>query len=722
MSGDAVLKGRDAQLRFARTETGTISLRLEAFGIYFEQPAPCAVEVVDGTGEAVLLSGGYSKVVTRSSGMRAAGTLLSSNGTQFRFQDDYLRDSDGFQLTRQVTVVAPAMRDVGFSSRFGLAAGKPWRVRDCEVLMPGAWYRDNRTVPPGAFGANPDAAVLMYREDRLGLPLVALRDKQNGISLVLERVGGNPTTFAGEQGRARIIDARLQFGAVGLLQTGPLTAAFTFPGTEDERTTSNAPAGPRFAPRSHPVQVGVPHTYTLHFAIRQTANFALLVETTLKPAINRARPPLLRADLSRVYRASIDLLNAVTQSHNGFVGVPFQVVVPSGDVKDTSSQMGFVGMALPSAALLLRDGLETGNTGAVERATAVLDFWVQKSPEPSGVPKNWCDFPAPNKVTWRGYPTHLRVASDGMRGVLQAWNTARRFALDKPEWLAYARAFGDFLVKQQNADGSWFGSWNFDGTPHDRYTNASVHPVAFLVDLYCATNNTDYRKAALQAGNFCWQTIHLPYSYVGGTPDNPNVTDKEAGVLATDGFMALFDATGDRKWLLAARQAALFCETWVYWRNIPMPADNPGQVFPQGRSTVGLSLIATGHSGTDNFMAFAPFLWYRLYLATGDAHFLQTARLLLHDTKQIIDWDGSLGYKYPGLMPEAMGLAMNRGKGIAGWLPWLTVVTADPLVKLRDTFGTWDIDAIERLPLTKRRDRNATFAATRGFAAPNKPH
>ncbi|RYX83113.1 hypothetical protein EON83_16310 [bacterium] len=711
------LKSPTSTLRVMRDADGSFGLRLDAQTTQFEQKAPLAIEVVDEEGGTRWVYGGYSKVNVQKGGLECRGEVASPNGTRFLFFDQYTRDSDGFQLKRRVEIASPNSRDVGFGSRFGLAWASPKAANQCDILMPGAWYGDNKSVPPKAFGANSNFQVMMYRGDRLGLPLVAVRDKTNGTALVMERVGGSYSTFTGDSGSKRLIDERLQVGALGLLNAGNLEPSFSYPGTEDERALlgPDSANGPRFAPRSHPVKTGVTHQYTLHFGTLQAASFAGLVETTTKAAVERAHTPLIRTDLKQVYRASLDLLSAVIQPYNGTVSVPFQVGIPNGEIKDTSMQMGFVGEAIPCTALLLKDGLESKNQDEIERATQVVDFWVQQSPNASGVPKNWADFPQLGRVTWRGFPTHLRVASDGMQGVLQAWQVARSHGIDKPQWLQYARSFGDFLSKNQNDDGSWYGSWNFDGTPHDRFTNASTHPLEFMVELWRATGDIKYQQAALRAGEFCWRTVHLPYSYVGGTPDNPNVTDKEAGVMAVKGFMALYDATGERKWLDATKQAALFCETWTYWHDLPMPDNNTNQVFPNGRGTVGLSLISTGHAGVDNFMAVAPFLWYRIYLATGDKHFLSSARLLLHDTKQVMDWDGKLGYKYRGLMPEAMGLSTNRGRGVAGWLPWLTIVVTQPLVQLEQTFGSMDIDEIEKLPLKKRQSLSANYGKTRGF-------
>ncbi|MGC4043703.1 MAG: hypothetical protein QM758_07840 [Armatimonas sp.] len=711
---DYKLDSPKAILRFVRESDSSYYLRLETRQTQLQQQTPLAIEVIDTAGGATWLLGAYTTVTPRNGGIVAEGELRSTHGTRFRFSDSYVRDGDGFRLQRRVTIASPNPQDVGFSTRFGLAWTTPRTTRDCDVLMPGAWYRQNQNVPPGAFAVHIDDQRLLYRTDRLGLPLIMVRELASGTTLVLQEIGGTSTTIAVEEVRDRITDERVQVSAMGLLNTGHLEAVFTFPGTEEERAQGKSSVR-RFAPRSHPVKVGVAHSYTLYFEMTPMVDYAAAIERTTKAAIQRAAPPLLKADLNRVYQASMELLDTVIQPYNGTVSVPFQVGVPGGEIKDTSMQMGFVGMAIPSAAMLLRYGLETKNQSAIQRATQVVDFWVQHSPEPSGVPKNWADFPAQGKFTWRPYPTHLRVASDGMRGALRAWDTAQRHGIPKPEWLQYARGFGDFLVMHQNTDGAWFGTWNFNGTPNGRYTNASVHPLSFLIDLWRATGEAKYQQAALRAGEFCLKTVHAPYSYVGGTPDNPNVTDKEAGIMAVQGFLALYDATGEARWLAAARQAALFCETWVYWRNLPMPPGNTKQVFPNGRSTVGMSLISTGHSGVDNFMAVAPFDWYRLYLATGDRHFRDTARLLLHDTKQIIDWDGKLKYKYPGLMPEALTLSIGRGHGVAGWLPWLTFVVAEPLIRLQETFGSMSLDQIEKMPLKTQREKSAQFGKTRGF-------
>jgi len=727
------LRAGTARLTLPLVSPGRFGVRLTLLGV-FVQDAPLAVEVVDARGAAVWLTGAYSGVRSSGGELVCAGTLRTTAGTQFRFTDRYapLPGIAAFTLTRDVQVVTPAPEDKGFSTRFSLSPERATAITDNEFFVPGVWYKDNAHVPPGALAGRLTDRFFYFREDRLPLPLVMQRDKRNGVTLTLTltHLGGYPATFAGEDGLDRLTDARLQFGSVGITNTDGPAPTFLFPGTEGQRTYTygSSPVGERWAYRSHPVRAGVPHSHLLLIQVGRAPDFPAALRRAWRTAYTFQDPPVIKADLAKVYQDGVGLLDRVTRPYHGVISVPFAASVPDGRVTDTSSQMGFVGQALPAAALLLQGSLEAGDAGGAARASAAVDFWARNSPTASGLPRTWYDIHPDGSYTWRDYHTFLRVASDGADGALQAWNVLRQRGQERPDWLLFCRRYGDWLVGAQNSDGSWFREYGFDGrvapSPTDarsrdpRARDTTDHPVPFLVDLYEATGDIRYREAALRAGEFCLRSVHDRYTYVGGTPDNPNVLDKEGGMMALDAFLALYDIAKDSRWLAAAVQAADYSETWVYCWNIPMPPGDPKIVFPRGRRTEGLSLIATGQSGADSYMAAAPFFFYRLSLLTGDAHFRDMARLLLHDTKQFLDWDGTLGYAAPGLQTEALSLPPLRGHGTTHWLPWLIVAQLTPLVRLRDAFGSFDIDEIERLPAAERLRRQTAFSRRRGFGAP----
>ena len=189
-----------------------------------------------------------------------------------------------------------------------------------------------------------------------------------------------------------------------------------------------------------------------------------------------------------------------------------------------------------------------------------------------------------------------------------------------------------------------YRSYNVDGEPAAESKNNTTHAIPFLVEFYKVTDNKSYLKAAVAAGEYAWKDVHLKAAYVSGTPDNPDVTDKEAALLTIDAFIALYEATGDKKWLDAAAKAATFAETWNYIWDVPMISGDEGVQEFDRANTAGLSLVATGHSYADYYNAFYPYQYYKLYLFTDDKHFYDVANLILHNTKQLLDTDGSKGY------------------------------------------------------------------------------
>jgi hypothetical protein len=286
---------------------------------------------------------------------------------------------------------------------------------------------------------------------------------------------------------------------------------------------------------------------------------------------------------------------------------------------------------------------------------------------------------------------------------------------DRPSWLNFCRAFGGWLVRHQNADGSWCREYDWSGVPVNSSPLNTADVIPFLAKLSVATGRPEYRSAALRAGDWCYRNVQEPFVYVGGTTDNPNVMDKEAGYLALAAFLALHDLDGQPRWLAAARQAADFTETWAYAWNIPVPDGIRPAAYLRGCPTTAFSLIAAGHSEADLFLAGAAFYYYRLYLATGDTHYAQVARQFLYDTKAAVDLNGSLGYGRPGLCVEALSLAPPRGRSVDAWLPWLTYNQIEPLARFADTFGTMGIPADDTGSQAAIRAQDAAYGRTLGL-------
>jgi len=195
------------------------------------------------------------------------------------------------------------------------------------------------------------------------------------------------------------------------------------------------------------------------------------------------------------------------------------------------------------------------------------------------------------------------------------------------------------------------------------------------------TGQTKYLEAAIRAANFCWTSSQSHGVFVGGTIDNPDIIDKEAGTLSLQAYLGLYQATHDSPWLERAAAAANYAETWIYCWNVPIPAseDNAELHWKRGVPTIGLQLIATGHSLVDEYMSDNVGDYAKVYFFTKDPHYFAVARLLLHDTKVMVAIPGRLyDLPGPGWQQEHWSLAPVRGSGLhRAWLPWVATSQLD---------------------------------------------
>ena len=719
------LRAGEVSLRWIDDGTGQLRPLLSADGVMAAGTDAVTADIYEaGSPRAARFAGGYHDVTPAKSAdggaaVDAVAALRTPAGTRLDFADRWTVAGDGsFRVDRRVTVAAVGAGETAFGTELQWSAPPDaTSLEAAEIFVPGRWYADSAHARPSALlDPLPGQNDFLAREDRMSLPLVTVRSPRSGWAVTLEHQEVDGAIAPGDGEPGRLIDARLQYGALGVRRgDGPLRAVLCFPGTEGEQSgIGGYKRQLKVVERLHPLTVGATQHYVACVRLTRADRFAAQMRTSWRAAFADARPRVVAADQAAVFAASIACLDFYGRDYNGVPGFPFAVTLPGGEVRDVSMQIGFVGQQAPCGWYLLDEGLRRGDAALAKKGERILDFWAENSLTPEGLPRTWYDVgPEPH---WRDYHTFLRIATDGATGVLGGWNAGRRGGLDKPAWLAFCRKFGDWLLAAQNGDGSFYREFTFDGEPATRSKTSTLHPVRFLVDLSAATGDARYRAAAVRAGEYGRAAVGDAAAYVGGTADNPDVTDKEAGWIAFDSFLALYDVTQDRRWLAAAADAATFTETWLYCWDVPLPAE--GLQVPRFQTAGAASLIALGHSGADVFLAFAPLSYYRLSLYTGDAHFAEVARLLANNPKQLVDVGGSLGYGQEGLLVEAMSLAVGRGRSVGAWLPWGTSAVIDPMVRTRDIFGTIDLAAVEAMPAEQRDRLHGEYARTRGFGVP----
>ena len=343
--------------------------------------------------------------------------------------------------------------------------------------------------------------------------------------------------------------------------------------------------------------------------------------------------------------------------------------------------MGFVSKGVEAADQLLIEGdRDPSPRGQKMRrdGLAIIDTFVRMVPlsPPAGEGFNLWGGKADS---WAGDTVTLRGPSEGTRTLLDAYRREKKMGRDHPEWLAWCRQFGDWLLTQQRKDGSFPRSWH-GGTGEVLETSgtSTYNPVPMLVKLSQETSQTRYLEAAIRAADYVWTEYGSRGVFVGGATDNPNITDKEAGMLSLNAFLDLYETTRNPEWLRRAKAAGNYAETYIWIWNVPMPLDaiDSDLNWKRGVSTVGVQgITARAVGGVDEYLDWAVPDYARLYKYTRDEHYLDVARILLLDTKSMLALPGrTYDLLGSGWQQEHWGMSTNRGFGThRSWLPWVSV-------------------------------------------------
>jgi hypothetical protein len=677
--------------------------------------------------------GSYEDVSACDGAIEARGTMTLPSGSAFAFTDVYEAADAGFRVSRRVEVLA-AGDDLGFSTKVSLAMVESENVRDYDCFAPGFWYRQNEFAPDSAMGRDLDNEYFWAMETRYALPLFAMQHIGSGETAALSRWAADVTLPTTDVVRSEnFTDPRCTVGAIGMsrpesrslnymyygygirkeLETEPagLSIDYVYPGADGQRPVHNPYAGLDYSekPKSfqrmnHPVSVGFEQRYAVALNLGHYGDFQSMMRELWRVTYSRLRDTLFEVDNERHFHNGMAILNRYTRQYGDAYGLPFACQLPDMDVSSVSFQFGFVGQQPGIGYQLLRYGDTENVPEAYEKGVGVIDFWARSASTESGLPRMCYN---PTLGGFEPYPHYIRMLADGVEAVLDAYLHLRRRGNERPAWLDFCRRTADWLLTAQNEDGSFFRAYHADGSVRMESKSNTPSVIRFLVQFSLVTGDEAYRDAAIRAGEWSFENSYRNLEYRGGTCDNADIQDKEAGIYALFGFLALYDLTGEERWLEGAIGAADYTETWTYAWSFPVRTDWPRHPFNR-YSISGQSIITIG-GGADVYMASCSYTYYRLYLLTGDEHYLDFAEFIHNNTRQSTDVDGGVGYALPGLGHESGDFTSQTLRSHYHWLPWCTFVEVDPASRLYDTFGVYEIADAQKLPPDERARRNRIY-------------
>ncbi len=652
------------------------------------QPEPAKLEIYRADDDIRELAAGYKTVHKDAEGIEARAEITYGDGVVFHIEDHWSLSGAVLSVRRKVEVTGNAPGGFDSSVVFAIDPTVSWP--DVSYLAPGALYGDPTNDGDRAPGGTLNYASrrFLMREDLLPAPLFGL-SFQNGASVAIldPSPRGDSTMEETKLTQAVMTDERFEFGALGVWQAdnSPIEFGFVFPGTVSGYMGGPPDAKPRTVRRYHPITQGVAHSYEVRFRFGRDESFREMTRNAWRWAWDTLKPPVYYIDVDQMRRVLIDHLEAQAATIDGRTGIPFVLSTITDKLQWnwTMIAMGFVGKDLECADQLLHEGdRDPSERGQKMRQTglAIIASMINALPT---VPLQATGF---DLATGKPYDhiwlaPWLRNGSEGMRTVLRAYRREHALGREHPEWFHWVKTYADWLIQQQREDGSFPRRWKAGSDEVAEPTGtASCAPVPLLVLMSEETGDPKYQQAAVRAADYIWANWGTRGLYVGGASDNPNNTDKEAGMLSMDAFLSLYDSTKEPQWLERAKAAGDYAESWIWIWNLPMPldADNAELYYKKGVPTVGVQGITARVAGSvDEYLDWAVPDYAKLYNDTKDPHYLEVARVLLHDTKSMVALPGRQ-YDMKGIGWQQEGWRMGPGgpgRGVGGhrfWLPWIS--------------------------------------------------
>ncbi len=689
----------------------------DTFDIMFTMPQPIIVHFRSGQA-----NGFYETVEITEYGILAIGRVTAKNGSIVRVEDRYYYpDNDSvtsaINVQRALIVENAVSTDRGYQSVFAILTtdNNPQNLD---------WF-----IPNNVFGELPTTSVqnyLVYRETLTGLPMVMFRDKTTGYSISIARY-------------QPVIDySSNSYACVGAFE-GSNTVNSNSSSIEINYPTRDT------ARRYFDLEVGTQNVYDMTIMADITDNFEMAMINAYNNQYLLEDVRIVNTDIDECYKVINEDFKDfyLVNTRNGITsyGLPWRVTLENGKIGPASYQAGFVGQQIPCAYNMMLYGLKYNDPESLQNGINVINFWLHdiNMMSPAGVPKIWYDGVS-NR--WLGYPTFTRMAVDAMEGLFDAYRLATAYGIKTEGWIEAVTSCAEWFVRCQNGDGSWYRCYNYEGTyykgnesnitwnPGDitRSTskNNSTMPVRFLGKMYEFTGEAKYLNAIKKAGDFIYEKLYPEHAYFGGTCDNPDCMDKEAGVYAMYAFDTLYMLTGDTKWLECLEQATIFTMSSVITVSFKISenaSDLKAAYSLQCGYTDGLSYITCKGTSVDNYAAYIYYQVLKVYIHTGKEVYYKMAEFIQQNTKSTMDWDGLLDYAYKSLTPEASTIysfgyasATDDDNVMGVWLPWQSAANAEPIAKMYDTFGFGDVKLLKDKPIEELR------AILKAYGVGGNPH
>ena len=196
----------------------------------------------------------------------------------------------------------------------------------------------------------------------------------------------------------------------------------------------------------------------------------------------------------------------------------------------------------------------------------------------------------------------------------EAYDMLKEVGIDKPEYLKAAFDTVDFALESQDENGCFAKAWDDDGNVLAKKGTIGCFLILPIIKAYKRTNDKKYFDAAVKAFDFYYAELEREGFTTAGALDTYSI-DKESSSPLLRIALALYDVTGDRKYVEKSEKIAWYLCTWKMHFTVDYPEDC--LISKLGYDTFGSTSVSTPHQALDQYALRDVLSFLKLYELTG---------------------------------------------------------------------------------------------------------
>lgn len=740
--------------------TDASGVRLTAHDVaWLEAVAPVRVLSTDGAAA----SAAYEEREVSDGTLRGRAHLRLPDGTAVDVEDVWSPTALGSVRIARSVKVTEVGTAVGYRVELELESAVAAPSTDWQFFIAGALYNRNDTDGDG-------------REDYLGTYLQEYRDDRNGHLAVLAYLPSRATAVTiarvtaprhdtavdSDQLSSGVVVQRTEVGSLGILahrDDAPLAFRAGYPFAE-EVSFSLDTSGRGWAAY---LPIELDSAFRVEYEVRIQAapdlTEAIWQLTRHQTEVLETRPTPLPAPMAQLAAWRFDLTQAFyrdwprEENQAEPAGYMTHFSPREGRVLGSLVEFGFTGAQSLHALTAIRRGYRDAVPLWITRARSVLDFFVRELVNEDGYADGIYDTNAKRVRYWftgillpfqyaedrgdarrflgreitdalgpiadelRELPgNYTRTMCEGFYPLLLAYEEELEHGVRQSHWLDAAERFGRFLLRTQEADGSWARGYSpagralttpaawFGANAFER-SSGTVFPPEVLAALYRITGDPAYREALVRGAEYIARTFVPSVGYLGGLNDTTHIKsvkiDSVGVMFALRALRVGWEASRSPELLAAAVKTAKVLCSWLYLWDVPFPA---GTLLAEGDfRTTGWAVCDVIPAGSYVDDEFLEFLGDLLSIArdAGLPELADYAHLVAHGMQQGLSVPGNmLGYAAPGIQCEGYMTAYYLAapdsttfSGAAAKAKGTDNDTCNGLVNAQAQYGLADVEA-----------------------------